>query len=152
MTNLDRLKIELSEKEYFNDTQEVYCAILEENGLDPFDTYTKANDHINMLESVYSVLQMLANNIDAFRKVETEFVTTSAAYQYLQKRLKDLRDEIDRVKLDTHYEDEAGNVSSLTSYMWFNSAGTTQQKSNSSSGLNSGNSDSVIYFDDMLDK
>lgn len=123
MTNLDRLKIELSEKEYFSNSQEVYSSILEENNLDPFDEYSKANDQINMLESVYSVLQMLANNIDAFRKVETEFVTTSAAYQYLQKRLKDLRDEINRIKLYICYEDEAGNVSSLTSYMFFNGRG-----------------------------
>lgn len=122
MTNLERLKIELSEKEYFKDSDEIYSEILEENGLDSFDAYSKENDQVNMMEAVYSILKMLSNNIDVFRKVETEFVTTSAAYQYLQKRLKDLRDEIDRVKLETHYTDESGNVSRLTSYMWFNSA------------------------------
>lgn len=123
MTNLQRLYFELSEKEYFSTqekTNEVYITVLEENGLDPYDEYTKANDRINMLESVYSILQMLSNNIELFVKVETEFATTSAAYQYLQKRLKDLRDEIDRVKIDTHYEDADGNKSSLTSYMFFN--------------------------------
>lgn len=123
MTNIDRLKIELSEKEYFSDaakTLEVYTQVLEENNLDPFEEYTKANDQINMLESVYTILQMLANNLELYIKVETEFATTSAAYQYLQKRLADLRDEIDRVKLDTHYQDESGNVSSITSYMFFN--------------------------------
>ena len=123
MTNIERLQIELSEKDYFSDrakTLEVYEEILEENNLDPYEEYTKANDQINMLESVYTIIQMLANNIELYIKVETEFATTSAAYQYLQKRLKDLRDEIDRVKLDTHYEDESGNVSSVTSYMFFN--------------------------------
>ncbi len=123
MTNLQRLSFELSEKEYFSTqekTNEVYITVLEENGLDPYDEYTKANDRINMLESVYSILQMLSNNIELFVKVETEFATTSAAYQYLQKRLKDLRDEIDRVKIETHYEDSDGNKSSLTSYMFFN--------------------------------
>lgn len=123
MTNLQRLSFELSEKEYFSTqekTNEVYITVLEENGLDPYDKYTKANDRINMLESVYSILQMLSNNIELFVKVETEFATTSAAYQYLQKRLKDLRDEIDRVKIETHYEDSDGNKSSLTSYMFFN--------------------------------
>lgn len=123
MTNLDRLKIELSEKEYFKNTQEIYCAILEENNLDPFDTYAKANDHINMLESVYTVLQMLANNIELYVKIETEFTTTSAAFQYLQKRLKDLRGEIDRIKLITHYEDGSGNQSNLVSYMFYNQQG-----------------------------
>ena len=120
MINLNRLKIELNEKEYFSNTNDVYSAILEENGLDPYDDYAKENDEINMLESVYSVLRMLSNNIDVFRKVETEFVTTSAAYQYLQKRLKDLREEIDRLKKDLHFEDASGNVSQLVSHMWFN--------------------------------
>lgn len=123
MTNIERLQFELSEKDYFSDkakTLDVYKEILEENNLDPYEEYAKVNDQINMFESVYTILQMLANNIELYVKVETEFTTTSAAYQYLQKRLKDLRDEIDRVKLDTHYEDESGNVSSVTSYMFFN--------------------------------
>lgn len=120
MINLERLQFELSEKDYFSDTIRVYEQVLEENNLDPYEEYAKVNDQINMLESVYTILQMLANNIELYIKVETEFTTTSAAYQYLQKRLKDLRDEIDRVKLDTHYEDESGNVSSITSYIFFN--------------------------------
>ena len=105
MTNIERLQIELSEKDYFSDrakTLEVYEEILEENNLDPYEEYTKANDQINMLESVYTIIQMLANNIELYTKVETEFATTSAAYQYLQKRLKDIRAEIDRVKLGKH--------------------------------------------------
>lgn len=129
MTNLERLQIELSEKDYFSSpekTQEVYCAVLEENNLDPFETYEKANDQVNLLESVYSILQMLANNLEMYIKVETEFATTSAAYQYLQKRLNDLRAEINRVKMDSHYEDEAGNVSGITSYLFFN--GRTDRK------------------------
>lgn len=123
MTNLSRLEFELNEKDYFSDkykTQEVYAEVLEENNLDPFDIYNKENDQIKMLESVYTILQMLSNNIDMFRRVETEFATTTAAYQYLQKRLKDLRSEIDRLKLETHYTDSTGNVSSITSYMFFN--------------------------------
>ena len=123
MTNLSRLEFELNEKDYFSDkykTQEVYAEVLEENNLDSFDIYNKENDQIKMLESVYTILQMLSNNIDMFRRVETEFATTTAAYQYLQKRLKDLRSEIDRLKLETHYTDSTGNVSSITSYMFFN--------------------------------
>lgn len=121
MTNIDRLQYELSQKEYFNDkTLTVYEQILEENNLDPFAEYDKSNDQINLLESVYSILQMLANNLELYIKVETEFTTTSAAYQYLQKRLKDLRNEIDRLKLANHYTDEDGNQSNLFSYMFFN--------------------------------
>ena len=68
-TNLNRLKLELG-KDYFEDDR-TYEVILTENNLDPHDEYDKANDHVNLLESVYAVLQTLANNIDIFRKVET---------------------------------------------------------------------------------
>ena len=81
MTNLERLQFELSEKDYFSDTIRVYEQVLEENNLDPYEEYAKVNDQINMLESVYTILQMLANNIELYIKVETEFTTTSAAYQ-----------------------------------------------------------------------
>lgn len=115
MTNLQRLNIELNEKKYFDNWEEVYTEILDENGLDAEEIYSKENNHVSMLESVYAVLQSLSNNIDAFRKIETEFTTVSAAYQYLQKRLKDLRVEINRIK------DETGIADRLTSYMFFNS-------------------------------
>lgn len=121
MLNLERLMFEMNDKDYFgNSQQSIYESILEDNNLDPFDEYSKSNDLVNMLESVYDILNMLSNDIDKFRRVETEFVTTSAAYQYLQKRLKDLRAEIDRVKLETLYTDENGNTSSVVSFMYFN--------------------------------
>ena len=123
MNNLERFKFNINEKQYFSTpekTEQIYENLLEENGLDPVEDYDKASDEIPMLEAVYSLLQMLANNIEIYCKVETEFATTTAAYQYLQKRLADLRAEIDRIKLDTHYEDAEGNVSSLVSYMFYN--------------------------------
>ncbi len=124
MNNLTRLTLELNNKNYFTtvnpDDTSVYQQILEENDLDPFEEYTKANDQINLLESAYSVLQILSNDIENFRKVETEFVTTSAAYQYLQKRLADIRTEIDRVKVSTHYTDDEGNTSSIISHLFYN--------------------------------
>lgn len=121
MTNLSKLQIELNNNNYFGEnTQSIYESILEENNLDPYEEYTKANDRVNMLESVYDVLSALANDINSFRKVETEFTTTSAAYEYIQRRLKDIRAEIDRVKLETRYTDESGNESSILRYMYFN--------------------------------
>lgn len=121
MLNIERLNLELNDKDYFgNAQQDLFENILTDNNLDPFDEYVKDNDRVNMLESVYDVLNMLSNDIDKFRRVETEFVTTSAAYQYLQKRLKDLRAEIDRVKLETAYTDEDGNTSSVVGFMYFN--------------------------------
>jgi uncharacterized small protein (DUF1192 family) len=123
MLNIERLNLELNDKDYFgNAQQDLFENILTDNNLDPLDEYVKDNDRVNMLESVYDVLNMLSNDIDKFRRVETEFVTTSAAYQYLQKRLKDLRAEIDRVKLETAYTDEDGNTSSVVGFMYFNSA------------------------------
>lgn len=123
MLNIERLNLELNDKDYFgNAQQDLFENILTDNNLDPLDEYVKDNDRVNMLESVYDVLNMLSNDIDKFRRVETEFVTTSAAYQYLQKRLKDLRAEIDRVKLETAYTDEQGNTSSIIGHMYFNSA------------------------------
>lgn len=121
MLNIERLNLELNDKDYFGNSQrDLFENILNDNNLDPFDEYSKENDRVNMLESVYDILNMLANDIDKFRRVETEFVTTSAAYQYLQKRLKDLRAEIDRVKLETAYTDEDGNTSSVVGFMYYN--------------------------------
>lgn len=121
MLNIERLNFELNDKDYFGNSQrDLFENILNDNNLDPFDEYSKENDRVNMLESVYDILNMLANDIDKFRRVETEFVTTSAAYQYLQKRLNDLRAEIDRVKLETAYTDEDGNTSSVVGFMYFN--------------------------------
>lgn len=114
MTNIDRLSLEMNDKEYFNDTREVYDTILDEHGLDPQDEYEHANDHVALMECVYSILQMLSNNLDIFCKIETEFITKSAAYAYLQKRLADIRSEIDRVK------DATGTADRITSYMFFN--------------------------------
>lgn len=121
MLNIERLYLELNDKDYFGNAQrDLFENILTDNNLDPLDEYVKDNDRVNMLESVYDILNMLSNDIDKFRRVETEFVTTSAAYQYLQKRLKDLRAEIDRVKLETAYTDEDGNTSSVVGFMYFN--------------------------------
>lgn len=114
MTNINRLTIEMNNKQYFENTQEVYETILDEHGLDPQDEYENANNRVALQESVYSILQMLSNNLDLFCKIETEFITKSAAYAYLQKRLADIRAEIDRVK------DETGIADRITSYMFFN--------------------------------
>lgn len=89
---LGRLKIELNNKAYYDDnTLSLY---LDENGLDATITYSKATMQKQLLQAVYDILQSLANNIDLFRSVETEFVTTSDAYNYLQKRLEDVERRI----------------------------------------------------------
>ena len=115
MTNLGRLTLYLNNKLYFTD--EEYAQFLEESGLDALEEYDYANDKKQMLEAVYAVLQSLANDIDNFRKVETEFVTTTAAEQYIEKRMQAIRAEIDRID---ELEKSDGSTS-VTGYFFFNS-------------------------------
>lgn len=110
-TNYDRLLIELNNRMYYD--KAVYEKFLNENALNPNDTYDKNTDHAQLLETVYAILHTLLSNIDAYRKIETEFVTQGEAATALQNRLKYLRSEIDRIKADMHYED------SNFTYMYF---------------------------------
>lgn len=102
-TNYDRLLVELNNRMYYD--KYTYERFLNENGLNAEDDYDKNKDHAQLLETVYSILQTLYNNIDMFRKIETEFVTQGEAANALQNRLKNLRAEINRVKAEMHYED-----------------------------------------------
>ena len=110
-TNYDRLLIELNNRMYYD--KAVYEKFLNENALNPNDTYDKNTDHAQLLETVYAILHTLLSNIDAYRKIETEFVTQGEVATALQNRLKYLRSEIDRIKADMHYED------SDFTYMYF---------------------------------
>lgn len=102
-TNYERLLVELNNKEYYD--KSTYCKLLNENGLNANDIYNKNTDNAQLLETAYAVLYTLYNNIDLFRKIETEFVTQSEAANALQNRLTNLRKEIDRVKADMKYEE-----------------------------------------------
>lgn len=102
-TNYDRLLVELNNRMYYD--KYTYERFLNENGLNAEADYNKNTDHAQLLETVYSIMQTLYNNIDMFRKIETEFVTQGEAANALQSRLKNLRAEINRVKAEMHYED-----------------------------------------------
>lgn len=102
-TNYDRLLVELNNNMYYD--KYTYQRFLNENGLNADDDYNKNTDHAQLLETVYAILQTLYNNIDVYRKIETEFVTQSEAASALQARLKVLRAEINRIKAEMHYED-----------------------------------------------
>lgn len=92
ITVLDRLKMELNNKDYYpDDTLSIY---LSENDLNATDTYTQSTMKKQLFQTVYDVLDSLANNIDLFRSVETEFTTTGQAYKFLQKRLDDIEKKI----------------------------------------------------------
>lgn len=102
-TNYDRLLVELNNRMYY--PQETYEKFLNENGLIAEETFDKNTDHAQLLETVYSILQTLLSNIDMYRKIETEFVTSGEAATSLRNRLKDLRAEINRIKAEMHYKD-----------------------------------------------
>lgn len=111
-TVLERVKFELGNKPYYSD--EEYSLIIIENHLNPDATYNKDTDQRNMLESVYAIMQTLANDIDIFRKIETEFATEDQAYKYLQLRLQDIQNRIDSLP------NPEESVESNVSYMFFN--------------------------------
>lgn len=102
-TNYERLLVELNNRMYYS--KETYEKYLNENGLLAEETFNKNTDHAKLLETVYSILQTLLGNIDMYRKIETEFVTSGQAATALQNRLKDLRAEINRIKAEMHYAD-----------------------------------------------
>lgn len=97
-TNYERLMVELNNREYY--PKETYEKFLYENGLVAEEEFNKDTDYGQLLKTVYSILQTLLGNIDLYRKIETEFVTTSQAATALQNRLKDLRSEINRIKTE----------------------------------------------------
>ncbi|MCI1951204.1 MAG: hypothetical protein LKJ50_00465 [Clostridiales bacterium] len=103
ITVLDRLKIELNNKDYYSDN--TYSMYLDENGLDSTANFNVITMKKSLYQTVYDILDSLANNIDLFRSVETEFTTTSEAYKYLQERLNDIQAKILSIP-DNPYEDE----------------------------------------------
>ena len=83
MTNLERLKLELSNKKYYKDSE--YSVFLEENNLKATD---KADNEINLLKTVVSVLETLANDTDIMRKIDSkDILSTDQAYKFLEKRI-----------------------------------------------------------------
>lgn len=89
VTTLNRLKIELNNKEYYTD--DVLTMYLDENGLTATATYQKSTMQKQLLQTVYDVLQSLSNNLDLFRSVEVEFATIGEAYKFLSKRMDDIQ-------------------------------------------------------------
>ena len=101
MTVLDRLKLELANKEYMTDTE--YIVFIKENNLDETTTYDKATMQKELLLTVLDILEVVSNDVDIMRKVETEFSTTSDAYKYLEKRIAQIKDRIASLPIE---EDE----------------------------------------------
>lgn len=108
MTNLNRLKLELANKKYFTD--EEYTVLLDEQGLNPASEYNKKQDELYLLETVICVLQMLSNNIDLYRSIETEFTTNTQAYTNLKDRIDEL---YKRIAMIPTYEPTVSCITNL---------------------------------------
>ena len=93
MTNLERLKLELSNKSYYTD--EEYSVFLNENNLVPTDTYNKANNEIDLLKTVVNILETLSNDVDLMRKIDSKDITSiDQASLYLSKRITSIENKI----------------------------------------------------------
>lgn len=92
MDVLSRLKMELSNQEYFPDDQ--YTQFLTENNLTAIDTYDKETMYKQLLLTVLDVFEAVANDVDLMQSITTEFNTTGAAYKYIQQRIAQVKDKI----------------------------------------------------------
>lgn len=95
VTNYERLMMYLNHKQYY--TEEEMYVYLSENGLDGDEAYNKNTDFRKIHCALLEVLESLTNNIDVFRTVETEFATTTEAYNYLERRIQKLKQKISEI-------------------------------------------------------
>jgi len=97
MTVIDRLKLELANKEYLTDTE--YTVFLTENELVSTETYNKLTMLQPLLMTVIDIFEVVSNDVDIMRRVETEFSTTSDAYKHLQERIQSVKNRIASIPL-----------------------------------------------------
>lgn len=95
VTNYDRLMMYLNHKQYYPEYE--MLVYLSENGLEGKALYNKNTDYRKMHCAILEILESLTNNIDHFRTVETEFATTSEAYNSLERRIQKLKQKIDEI-------------------------------------------------------
>lgn len=92
MQVLQRLKMELSNQEYFSDEQ--YTQFLVENDLIPTDEYNKPTMQKQLLYTVIDVLEAVTNDIDLMTGISTEFSDIGQAYNFLEARIQQVKDKI----------------------------------------------------------
>ena len=92
MQVLDRLRMELSNQQYFSDEQ--YIQFLAENSLAPTDEYDKPTMQKNLLYTVLDVLEAVTNDIDLMTGISTEFSNIGQAYEFLEARIQQVKDKI----------------------------------------------------------
>ena len=92
MQVLQRLKMELSNQEYFSDEQ--YIQFLTENSLTPTDEYDKPTMQKQLLCTVIDILEAVTNDIDLMTGISTEFSDIGQAYQFLEARIQQVKDKL----------------------------------------------------------
>lgn len=110
MTILERLKIELNNKEYFED--DTYKMYLNENELNATEEYNKKEHQRNLLLTIIDILESVANDVDLMRKVsdDTTGLSTSEAYKILKERIQDIKQRISSLPIS---QENYSNVSML---------------------------------------
>ncbi len=90
MTVLEVLKLELA------NTDAEYDQFLKENNYDTINepAYDKATMQKALLLTVIDILEVVSNDVNIMRRVETEFSNTSDAYKHLQERIQNIKDRI----------------------------------------------------------
>lgn len=107
MTNLERLKLELSNKEYYIDDE--YSVFLAENNLVPTSTYVKVDNEISLLTTVICILETLSNDVDLMRKIDSKEITSiDQAYKYLAQRITSLKGRI--IEIQESKEENYSNI------------------------------------------
>ena len=92
MKVIDRLKMELSNQQYFSDEQ--YIQFLVENNLEPDSDYSKAFMQKDLYFTCIDVLEAVTNDIDLMTGISTEFSNIGQAYAFLETRITNLKDKI----------------------------------------------------------
>lgn len=92
MKVLDRLKMELSNQQYFSDEQ--YIQFLAENSLTPADEYDKSTMQKLLLFTVVDIIEAVTNDIDLMTGISTEFSDIGQAYSFLEARIRQVKDKI----------------------------------------------------------
>lgn len=91
MQVIDRLKLELSNQEYFSDAE--YIQFLAENDLEPNEEYIKDIMQRDLYQAVIDVFEAVCNDINIMRNISTSFGTIGQAYDYIEARIAQLKDK-----------------------------------------------------------
>ncbi len=91
MQVLERLKLELSNQEYFTDAE--YIQFLAENDLEPTEEYIKDVMQRDLYQAVIDVLEAVSNDINIMRSISTGFGSIGQAYDYVEARIAQLKDK-----------------------------------------------------------